>query len=288
MKISWNPLCIFYLTILHYDQAQSIKNTSFDPLGIDQAYLTISNKNYSDSLLFEYNVIVCEHCGFDQLTDGLLKNSSQTFVIDTRYPYDFQLLSETTKHTLQCQIESYKFSEHGSYVFEIVQTNQNKISCTINQTKESSYYWLPIIIALVILFILIFFIQLWLRIHNCRYIDGCLRSIAINNESNLAQESNSITDGERTSNIANEIHSDDFLVTTNSNCELPLITSTDLSNNSRKALPKRLQSLDTFRGFSLMVMIFVDYGGKKMNFFLKSLYFYSSCRWWLLVFQSFW
>jgi len=110
MKRSWNHLWLFYITIqqfFHHGQAKTIKNNVSDPLKMDEAYLTISNKNYSNPVLFMYNVIVCEHCDFDQLGDVLLMNSSQTLTIDTRYPYDFQVLSDAkNKKTLLCQIDS--------------------------------------------------------------------------------------------------------------------------------------------------------------------------------------
>ncbi|CAF4632694.1 unnamed protein product, partial [Rotaria magnacalcarata] len=42
---------------------------------MDQASLTISNKNYSDPILFTYNVIACEHCDFEALGNAVLTNS---------------------------------------------------------------------------------------------------------------------------------------------------------------------------------------------------------------------
>jgi heparan-alpha-glucosaminide N-acetyltransferase len=62
-----------------------------------------------------------------------------------------------------------------------------------------------------------------------------------------------------------------------SGTDLPLTASSSRALSSplrlAKPLPKRLQALDAFRGFSLMVMIFVNYGGliefDKFSFFLK-------------------
>ena len=81
--------------------------------------------------------------------------------------------------------------------------------------------------------------------------------------------------------------SDDIISTLTTANELRLVGSTRLSNNSiriTKVLPKRLRSLDTFRGFSLMVMIFVNYGGN--IFRIYSCFFDVDCllRWWLLAF----
>ena len=82
---------------------------SSDPLGIDEAYLTISNKNYSDPIIFIYNLVVCEHCDFEILADPVPMNSNQTLTINTKYPYDFQLFVPAKNTTLLCQIESYDF-----------------------------------------------------------------------------------------------------------------------------------------------------------------------------------
>ncbi|CAF0779451.1 unnamed protein product [Rotaria sp. Silwood1] len=246
---------------------------------MDEAYLTISNENYSDPILFMYNMVVCEHCDFDQLGDVVSMNSSQTLTIDTRYPYDFQLRPETKNTTLLCQIESYRFSEHGSYLFEVIQTNKNNISCTITQTKKSSYYWLPIIIAVIILSIIVFFIQLFHLIYNSRYIGRILTNIGhrrlINDETDITPRISPITNRRVPLIIHNETRNDDVLDTENITGQLSTIGTTQTStysNNAKKVPPKRLQSLDTFRGFSLMVMIFVNYGGGGYWFFNHSVW----------------
>ncbi|CAF2656179.1 unnamed protein product [Rotaria sp. Silwood2] len=282
MKRPWDHLwwfCIAIQQFFYHGQAKTIKNTPSDPLSMDEALLTISNKNYSDPILLMYNVIVCEHCDFDQLGDAVLMNSSQTLTIDTRYPYDFRLHSETKNKTISCQIESYKFSEHGSYLFEVIQTKQNEISCTITQTTKSSYYWLPIIIAVIILCIIVFSIQLCHQIYKSRYIGRILTNIGhqqlVNDEIDSIPETSPITNRRVPLIVANENRNDDILGTANMNNPLQSVGSTHTSNNSnktKKVLPKRLQSLDTFRGFSLMVMIFVNYGGGGYWFFDHSVW----------------
>ncbi len=275
MMRSLSHLWIFLITIqqfLHYGQTQIIKKMPSDPLGIDEAFLTISNKNYSDSILFMYNVVVCEHCDFDRLADHLRKNTSETLTISTRYPYDFQLFNGIQNRTIQCQIQSYRFSEHGSYVFEVIQVNQNQSSCTINQTKESSYYWLPIILLIIFLCVLVFVIQLFHHVYNSRYVRRILTNAdnqrLINNESDITPQTSPITNRRGPAIIDDQNPNDDIHTVGNSTSELPLVGSTRLSDNSvtiMKVLPKRLRSLDTFRGFSLMVMIFVNYGGKNIS-----------------------
>ncbi|CAF1042345.1 unnamed protein product [Rotaria sordida] len=282
MKRSWNYLWLFYITIqqfFHHGQAKTIEINALDPLKMDEAYLTISNKNYSNSILFMYNMIICEHCDLDQLGDVLLMNSSQTLTISTRYPYDFQVLSDEKNKTFLCQINSYKFSEHGSYLFEVIQTKQNKSSCTITQTKKSSYYWLPIIIAIIILGIIVFFIQLCHHIYNSRYFGRILTNFRhqrlINDETDITPRTSPMTNRQVPLMTHNETRNDDIGSTANIDNPPPLVEPPYILNNSnttKKVLPKRLQSLDAFRGLSLMVMIFVNYGGGGYWFFNHSVW----------------
>jgi hypothetical protein len=246
---------------------------------MDQAYLTISNKNYSDTIIFKYNLVVCEKCDFGNLGDPVPENSNQTIIINTTYAHDFYIIS----NTLQCHVESYKFSEHGSYLFEVIKINENGISCEINQTKESGYYWLPVMIGMGTIFIFILVIQLWHCISHSPFCSRCLpnsvRQGLMNNDFSISIPRNVTT------NVNDS--GDDIIKTLEAGSELPLVGSTRLTNNSiriTKVLPKRLRSLDIFRGFSLMVMIFVNYGGnifRIFSFLLMSIFF---LRWWLLVF----
>lgn len=290
MTKSLKHLWIFSITIqliLHYGQTQTIENISEDILAMDRAYLTINNINYTDPILFTYNVIACEHCEFDRLPYNILYNTSRTIEIDTNHPYDFVIFAETINITLVCEIKSYSFSEHGSYSFEITQKNENESSCTIDLTNDSSYYWIPVICAVLYICCLVLIIQLCHHIYKSRYVGRVLTNIGhqplVTNET---ENPPMLSPRQGSSLIANEVHNEDHLPTTITT-ELPLVGSTRSSNNSikiTKVLPKRLRGLDTFRGFALMIMIFVNYGGKNILlikfFFVKFDLFQ---RWWLLV-----
>jgi hypothetical protein len=273
MKRLLNHLWIFYITIhliLHYGQTQIIENISQDNLKMDEAYLTIINNNHSDPIRFTYNKVVCEYCDFEVVHGFIPINSSRMITLDTQHPYDFLIYADTINKTLVCQIESYSLSEHGSYSFIISQINDSDTSCIIDLTKESSYYWIPVICAILFLCCFVLIIQLCHYIYHSRYVGRILTNIGherlINNEVDISsaaiprQESSLVTN--------DEPPNDDILGSRNSITELPLVGSTRLSNNSiriSKILPKRLRSLDTFRGFALMIMIFVNYGGKNLS-----------------------
>lgn len=261
MKKLFYCLWIWFLTVqefLHYGQAQIISKDSTTPLSIDEAYLRISNINYTGSAIFMYNLVVCEKCFFEKLTDSMSDNSSQTIIIGTRYAYDFQIIAESTNKTL-CQIESYQFGEHGSYTLEVMQISDGQNSCSINGTRKFSYYWFPVIIGMSAMLGFILIIQIWQSVARSRccnrFLPNTMQQSLIN-----ADYPGSLSNSSKMSNDPN----DDIIRTLTTADELPLVGSTRLSNNTvriTKLLPKRLRSLDTFRGFSLMVMIFVNYGG---------------------------
>lgn len=243
-----------------YGQTKLIKKHETDELDMDEGYLTISNINYSTAVLLKYNQVVCEHCDFEKLGSPVPQNSNRTFVISTRYPYDFQLYSENDENPI-CQINSHKFSEHGGYLFEIMTTNQNKTVCSIIQIKEPGYYVLPIVIVILILCTFIFLIQVYRRIDKARLINRITRLRHHHHHEILVDEETGVT-----SVVAPVINSQENL---NGSSSLPTESTPkpNVSSKPSKAMPKRLQALDTFRGFALMVMIFVNYGGKFTSLF---------------------
>lgn len=265
MTRSWSHLVIVLIILqsyYQYGQPQIIKSGEPLTLQIDQARLTIKNTNYSDSIVLMFNRVVCEHCDFLPITDAVPTNTSATISIDTRFPYDFQLFATKLNRTLSCQIDSYRFAEHSSYVFEVLAIGQSASSCSITETGQSSYYWTPIIIGIFLLLSLVFLIQAIRRLSSSRYMGRLLTNIG---HERLINEEVIIIP---TPAATGDLRYDDILGTLPPTSELPLVGSTRLSNNTvriTKVLPKRLRSLDTFRGFSLMVMIFVNYGGKAVQ-----------------------
>lgn len=270
-KFFWN----FFITIqliIQYGQIQAVENISEEILAMDQAFLTISNNNHTDPIIVTYNVVVCEDCEFQKLPYRIPYNTSRTVKIDTPHPYDYRIYAETVNLTLICNIESYGFSEHGAYLLEISQINESEISCTIQLTKDSSYYWIPVICAILYICCLVLMIQLCHHIYNSRYVGRILTNIGhqriVNNDPDLTSSPNT---RRGQSLIANEVHNEDNLPAeprTSISTNFPLVGSNRPSSNAiriTRVLPKRLRGLDTFRGFALMIMIFVNYGGKKFS-----------------------
>lgn len=276
-----------------YGQTQIKPWNEGDELGMDEGLLTISSTLNSDHIWFTYNMVICERCSFDNISDMIRPHSNVTVKINTRYPYDFQLHKDFINGTPICQIDAYNFDEHGGYKFTITSTDTDETSCEIVQTKDPGYYWTPVICAILFLCCFILIVQLCQHIYNSRYIGRILTNIGherlINNEIDETSTARASTiDIRRASLLTTEPLTEDILGLGSPPNELPLVGSTRSSNNSvriTKVLPKRLLGLDTFRGFALMIMIFVNYGGK--NSFFEFLFFtvvLSLNRWWLLVF----
>jgi hypothetical protein len=253
----------FFVIIFQYCQTQFIGDDWPDPLTLDQAYLNISNNNYPYSITVKHNLVVCEKCDFEILVEGVKQSSSHTVIINTKYAHDFKIILESSNETLLCEIDSYTFSDRGFYLFEIIKTPDNHSSCSITPIDEPEWYhyWLPPIIGLIILIIFIIFTQIWHRISQSERLSRLLPTVVqeglITNEFTLSIS--------RTPNmIANDpnVHNDDIINTLRSDNDVTSSTRILTNSISRtKSLPKRLCSLDAFRGFSLMVMIFVNYGG---------------------------
>lgn len=272
MKKSFHQLCLFYITmnlILHYGQTQMVPCNEDEDLGMDQGLLTIVNTLNSDSIWFTFNMVICEQCNFDNLSNAILPHNNQTLKINTRYAYDFQLLANSTNGTLICQINSYGFDEHGGYKFMISSKDNITVSCEITLTKESGYYWTPVVCAILFICCFVLIVQLCQYIYNSRYIARILTNIGherlINEEGDEPPSRTSIINRRSVSMVTTEPLTEDILGLSGPPNELPLVGSNRSSNNSiriTKVLPKRLRGLDTFRGFALMIMIFVNYGGR--------------------------
>jgi hypothetical protein len=265
MKKSFYCLWIVLIIIqefLQYGQTQFIGDDPLGPLDIDQAYLNITNKNYPNLITVKHNLVVCEKCDFESLADSIGESSSHNVKVNTKYTHDFEIFIEPSNTTLSCEVKSYKFSEGGSYLFEIIKTQNNQSSCSINPINEPSsfHYWLPLLIALVIILLFIIFTQVW----HCIFA-RFTRLLPNAVQQGFALDDFTISLPRGPTLIANDANdpNDDIINALATPSDLISIGST--RNNPfqiKKVVPKRLRSLDTFRGFSLMVMIFVNYGGK--------------------------
>ena len=101
---------------------------SLDPLGVDEAHLILSNRDYSENVSFQTVQTVCEKCDFQEIAD-VAPGSDMTLKTDRTFPFNIQLRGSSSKKILQCPLTYYNFLEDGTYLFEVFNTD----SCLITQ-----------------------------------------------------------------------------------------------------------------------------------------------------------
>ncbi|CAF1102127.1 unnamed protein product [Adineta steineri] len=222
----------------------TIKDDPSDPPSMDEAYLIIHNTNNSNGITLYGNQVECEGCDLKKLM-VVASNRSASRIIDTKYAYDLELRLSSSNSSLLCQFASYRFAENGTYVLSIMQNTSTNIMCSIEQIGTLSYYWTPAILGIITVILYTVLVQLWHHLHCRRHFNHFYTNI-----------------------FHSQATDDNLNIRTLSSLENIQQEAINASNNrTRRALPKRLRSLDTFRGFSLMVMIFVNYGGGGYWFF---------------------
>jgi hypothetical protein len=242
---------------LHYGHTQDL-----DPLLMDQAYINVTNE-YPETITVLNNSIVCERCDFDTFTIPLNQNSTTTVIIEnTKHPHEFQLRIAPSNKTVPCNKNPYSFIDGGSYSLRISSTEQDEISCVITAQHEPFLrYWLPVILGTSVIILLIIFTQIWHRLSRLprfvRWLPEAVKTELITNDLTASLP--------RTPGLITNDNDDNIIDTLMTDADMPLTASNSriLSSPLRpaKSLPRRLRSLDAFRGFSLMAMIFVNYGG---------------------------
>ncbi|CAF3134041.1 unnamed protein product [Rotaria sp. Silwood2] len=242
---------------------------------MDEAYLIIRNTNYSENISVLLNVVACENCDFENIAN-VAPGLNMTRIISTTFPYNVLIQANLSKKIFQCPITWYNFDEHGTYILEVIETDQlNGDACSITQIGEASYYWMPAIVGIAFFIVVIVCIQLWQYKYLSQYFNHVFSNIDHQHliKNNLENTSPSMSSLNSQKN--SEVDSYTARITINVSESPPLVESSrpsSSSNLTKKMLPKRLQSLDTFRGYSLMMMIFVNYGGGGYWFFAHSIW----------------
>ncbi|CAF0974728.1 unnamed protein product [Adineta ricciae] len=215
---------------------QTIGNDLSRSLSMDEAYLIMYNRNSSENITLFGNKVVCENCNLGKMS-VIAPNKNRTIIINTQYAYDLEIRSSESNESILCQFKSYKFHEHGTYVLHLIYNTPLETKCSIEQIGKLSAYAIPAILGVLFVILYTTVVQLW------QYID--YRRIWNYFRSTDTQAQILVEDTTQGS----------------------LNTNQSAASNTKSRATKRLRSLDTFRGFSLMVMIFVNYGGGGYWFF---------------------
>ncbi|XP_069048143.1 heparan-alpha-glucosaminide N-acetyltransferase [Lepisosteus oculatus] len=215
-------------------------------LKMDEASLMVHNELLNETLTLSFLSDHCYQCLFQILgtvpaSQGPGLPSSAMFVVSTQHPLFLQVNS-TISNTELCSVH-FNFGEHGNYSLWIKNLSDasRHITCAIVTDKEPVNSNLPILVAFLVytgLAILVAFGSFLMGFDFVR---------------NLVSRMGSTMETERL--INSELGSPSRTVEYSADASGPVTSSS------------RLRSLDTFRGLSLVIMIFVNYGGGRYWFF---------------------
>ncbi|KAM4590666.1 heparan-alpha-glucosaminide N-acetyltransferase [Odontesthes bonariensis] len=193
---------------------------------MDQALLTFHNHLIEEVQVF-YQSDHCYKCVHQLLASVKPKNNAST-IISTKFTLSMQVELRTTNATL-CRW-SQTYVEGGHYLIWIHRPDAftNPI-CNLSVDERPNNTYLPLLVAALLLAVIALLSVMVPYIYRRRCTSKLIETVRCQGPH----------------------HSVDNV--TAHACET--------AHNSGKAKPSRLLSLDTFRGFSLTVMVFVNYGG---------------------------
>ncbi|XP_045168757.2 heparan-alpha-glucosaminide N-acetyltransferase-like isoform X2 [Mercenaria mercenaria] len=207
---------------------------------------------FNSSVTFDIHIYTHNHeCWKCELIylDTIPGTSTKTIVLNTTYGTDIELRRDIVGQNLQSKLCGFteKFRENGDYWLFYNQSNYDSASCDFSLAND------PMIAEMPILYVGIGVVVLWIIVKAISY---CYK-IRVRDESiyeldHTHDERRDRKNPPATNDIA-------MTVTTESS------TKEEPINTHKKS--QRLHSLDTFRGLSLVIMIFVNYGGGGYWFF---------------------
>ena len=249
---------ILLLNLLSYSQTQIIYDPWPKHFIADQARLNISNHNVPDQLRIQYNLEICYNCSYDEINETFPMNFTDSVLLSTVYRYEFRIINLSSSVSI-CNINQSKFYQEGTYLLNI-SLPSNCFITEIKGPQSDMHYWSPIIVTAAIIIAIILVTQIW----DClKRSPRFVRKLPMSVQENLTANDLTISLPQTTNLIANE-QNNDIINTLMFDSEFGS-TRRLRANTAHRIIPKRLRSLDTFRGLSLMIMILVSYGGKKKN-----------------------
>ncbi|XP_028324856.1 heparan-alpha-glucosaminide N-acetyltransferase isoform X2 [Gouania willdenowi] len=196
---------------------------------MDQALLTFHNR-LTEGVNVLYTSDFCYKC-VPQLLLSVEPSSNASAKISTKFTLELQV--QLHRNTSICRW-SHKYGEGGHYSVWI-HMSEVEASCVHIVDKTPNNEYLPILVAALSLAVIALLFILVPYIHRRRFTSTLVQTIC-------CQGSQYSLDNDETD-------------------------ACGTGNDTSKAKPTRLLSLDAFRGFSLTVMVFVNYGGGGYWFF---------------------
>lgn len=215
-------------------------------LKMDEALLTVSNDLRVD-LVVSWISEHCYQCLYQQLGmvpagSGPGQPSSVDFVVSTQHEITLQLNSTSDNQEL-CSLP-FHFGEHGNYSLWVKNLNDSeKVNCSVVTQADPVNSYMPILVAFLIFAGLALLSAVGKAMLGLDVVRAALFRIGGSMETERLINSELGSPGRTVGPVTDNI--------------LPPPPSPS----------KRLRSLDTFRGLSLVIMVFVNYGGGRYWFF---------------------
>ncbi|XP_070537803.1 heparan-alpha-glucosaminide N-acetyltransferase-like [Ptychodera flava] len=242
--------CLAVLIALCSSLSAAVHGTSdadTPPLTIDTAYFKAESNAESYLIEVKWQTEECYQCIL--VPAGTFTDTDQTQILAmTQWPMNITAKFITHNASHECSL-MYHFGEHGNYSLVVNVTMEldknSTISCDVIVQKQPINSYIPIAVAFAIMVGLALITLVALYVY--RTVKNKLGRYNI-----LEDEE---TSHSRTTAVTVQAEEDG--------------SKTDSARGEQK---KRLRSLDTFRGISLTVMIFVNYGGGEYWFFDHSIW----------------
>ncbi|XP_065652331.1 heparan-alpha-glucosaminide N-acetyltransferase isoform X4 [Hydra vulgaris] len=184
----------------------------------------------------------CYHCR--EKTYGVMYDGFISQVVDTTYPWNYFVIKKDSFKEYAVCSGSYHFGEQGIYQLDVIDDQQEKFYCNqIKVIKKPNFSSLPLIVLFAVLVSLIIVPKVGLFI--CRFI-----YLKITRHISTPRPGFMSLDGNESSESSAPHSTVDYI--------------------NKPIKRNRVKSIDTFRGISIAVMIFVNYGGGGYYFFSHS------------------
>lgn len=214
---------------------------------MDEAWMTLNSSVTFDILIYVHNH-ECWKCDMIYY-DTVSAQTTKTIVLNTTYGTDIELRRNIVgfhKEFVLCRLTS-KFKEHSDYWLFYNQSDYDSATCDFTLVND------PMVAEMPILYVGIGIVVLWIIVKVIAYF---YKSRNRDDKYELQSRTPKLTPpSQKVDDIAMNYN---FADTHLEPPEAPINT-----HNKRQ----RLHSLDTFRGLSLLLMLFVNYGGGGYWFF---------------------
>ncbi|XP_068176914.1 heparan-alpha-glucosaminide N-acetyltransferase isoform X2 [Antennarius striatus] len=215
-------------------------------LKMDEAVLTVNN-DLDTAVSVSWVSEQCYQCLYQQI--GIVpagpspgQPSSVDFVVTTQHEIALQLNSSLVNQEL-CRVP-FHFGEHGNYSLWVRNINDSSVvNCSLVTLTEPVNSYIPILVAFLIFAGLALVSTIGKTILGLDIVKAALQRMGRSVETERL--------------INSELGSPSRTIAPVTDDILPPPTTPS----------KRLRSLDTFRGISLVIMVFVNYGGGRYWFF---------------------